>query len=119
MVYVEPYPKSKAADLHDDSITLSDEAPCSGVENQQKVLFQPYVGVGARHFMDFFSMRLGSGQLLVRKNRETSRTVPWAPETGNLRIQMEPFSYLDYEVAAKIRFDWLGKKLKGATNDHS
>ena len=40
MVYVEPYPKSKAAEFHDDSLVL-------GFSNKEGVVrFEPFVGVG-------------------------------------------------------------------------
>ncbi|MDY0251202.1 MAG: anti-phage dCTP deaminase [Pseudomonas sp.] len=47
--FIEPYPKSKATDLHSDSITIEDSAnwlPPS--EGGDKVLFKPFVGVAPR-----------------------------------------------------------------------
>ncbi|EMI54679.1 anti-phage dCTP deaminase, partial [Rhodopirellula sallentina] len=42
VVYVEPYPKSRALDLHDDSISVNS----AGEAN--KVGFEPFVGIGPR-----------------------------------------------------------------------
>jgi deoxycytidylate deaminase len=62
VVYIEPYPKSKAKTLHDDAISLA-WPPEDG-----KVRFEAFVGVGPRRFIDLFSMRLSSGRRLVRKD---------------------------------------------------
>lgn len=46
VMYIEPYEKSLALKLHDDSITDSDE--------KQKVYFQPFEGVSPERFQKFF-----------------------------------------------------------------
>ncbi|HXK39541.1 MAG TPA: deaminase, partial [Candidatus Paceibacterota bacterium] len=51
VVYVEAYPKSRVAQLYDDSIALA--APSEKVVD--KVSFQPFVGIGPRRFEDLFS----------------------------------------------------------------
>jgi len=51
VVYVEAYPKSRVARLHDDSIGLSDQVSHLG----RKVAFEPYVGVSSRRYSDLFS----------------------------------------------------------------
>ncbi|NMO21237.1 cytidine deaminase [Pyxidicoccus fallax] len=104
VVYVEPYPKSKAAEFHTDSITLGFS------DNEKTVRFEPFVGVGPRRFFDLFSMRLGSGYRLKRKDRNGA-TLQWKPESARLRIQMLPFSYLDLETAAGRLFSQHRKKL--------
>jgi hypothetical protein len=98
VVYIEPYPKSKAAELHDDSIVLgfSDKL-------DRKVRFEPFVGVGPRRFFDLFSMRLGSGYPLRRKDGN-DQIIDWNPEGAKLRTQMLPCSYLDLEVLASAMF---------------
>lgn len=96
VVYIEPYPKSKAADLHSDSISFDFSA------KEGFVQFEPFVGVGPRRFFDLFSMRLGSGYRLKRKDDE-GQVVDWTPENAILRVQMIPRSYLELESeAAKI-----------------
>jgi deoxycytidylate deaminase len=98
VVFIEPYPKSKAAQLHSDSITLgfSDDA--------DTVHFEPFVGVGPRRFFDLFSMRHGSGYPLKRKDSE-GQAVQWKPEESKLRIQMLPCSYVELELLASSIFN--------------
>lgn len=90
VVYVEPYPKSRALDLHDDSITLDGE--------KNKVAFEPFVGVGPRRFVDLFSMGLGSGRRIERKRN--GKTIKWNRRNANIRIPNPPQSYLDREKLA-------------------
>lgn len=101
VVYIEPYPKSRAAEFHSDSISLS----LKKNDKVEYVKFEPFVGVGPRRFFDLFSMKLGSGHPMRRKNKDGT-TLEWSPETAKLRIQMLPASYLDLElIAAKIFSD--------------
>ncbi len=67
VVFVEPYPKSKAFDLHDDALTFDDS------ERDRKVL------------LDLFTLRLGIGSPLDRK------------DGASPRVQMTPMSYLEKE----------------------
>ncbi len=89
--YVEPYPKSRALDLHDDSISL--ETRQSG-----KVLFTPFVGVAARRYVDLFSMQLGSGRPLIRKTG--IKKADFSRADAPPRIPMPPISYLEREKIA-------------------
>lgn len=67
VVFIEPYPKSLATELHEDSIVLCgpDE-----VIDDDRVRFEPFVGVGPRRFLDLFSVSLSSGHEVQRKRRE-------------------------------------------------
>ncbi len=98
VVFVEPYPKSKAAEFHDDSLSLG------FTEAKDKVHLEPFVGVGPRRFFDLFSMRLGSGYPLTRKDAD-GRALDWKPEQGKLRIQMLPCSYIELELVASDLFN--------------
>ena len=60
VVYLEPYSKSMAIDLHDDSI--ADNKPVS--ESQDKVVFVPYQGVSPRLYK---SVYLKTGELKDKK----------------------------------------------------
>jgi len=51
VVYIEPYPKSRAADLHDDAIVVD-----PGGSAGDKVSFEPFVGVAPRRYTDVFAM---------------------------------------------------------------
>jgi deoxycytidylate deaminase len=104
VVYVEPYPKSKTFDFHDDAITTS--LPLDG---KKLVRFVPFVGIGPRRFFDLFSMNLGSTYKLVRKDRETGKRKEWTIEKAHLRVQMKPASYLELEAQACTEFGKLKK----------
>ena len=97
VVFVEPYPKSKAVELHSDSLTLEES------ERDRKVFLEPFVGVGPRRYMDVFSLRLGSGSPLDRKRGKV--VVPWRREGASPRVQLMPMSYLEKEEAAQRRVD--------------
>jgi deoxycytidylate deaminase len=92
VVYVEPYPKSQAKALFGDSISL--ETP-----RQDRVCFEPFVGVGARRFLDLFSLGLSSGTRIARK--EGGKTIPWTPDKAVVRSPCLPNSYLDREMVAE------------------
>jgi len=102
VVYVEPYPKSKAFEFHSDSISL-------GKSDKNNVVFEPFVGVGPRSFFNLFSMNSGSGYPIKRKNKNGA-VVDWSEENGRLRMQMLPCSYLEREtLAANLVKEYLEK----------
>lgn len=95
VVYVEPYPKSKAKELHSDSIDID------GISNDpKKVNFVPFVGVGSRRFIDLFSMGLSSGYSMKRKKKGSIEKADWKRENAKMRVPMLRTSYLEREVAA-------------------
>lgn len=99
VMFVEPYPKSKALDFHKDSIALEKG-------EKDKLRLKPFVGVGPRNFINLFSLTLGVGKDLKRKNNEgKSIEDDWDPKTARLRISGIPASYKYYEreIAAKIQ----------------
>ena len=97
VVYVEPYPKSKAFIFHDDAIISENNT------NSDAVIFVPFVGIGPRKFFDLFSMRLSSGFEIERKNKE-GMILDWKSEKSSARIQMLPCSYLEKETKATKKF---------------
>lgn len=92
--FVEPYPKSHALRLHDDSI-----ARMEGPDVKGRVSFIPFMGVGPRRFFDLFSMQLSSGRAVSRKNKD-GRKVEWTPTESTPRIPLLPYSYLRRENLA-------------------
>jgi cytidine deaminase len=110
VVYVEPYPKSRALEFHSESThlkTILDEK-----NDPQLVTIEPFTGVGARRFLDLFSMSLGSGSKLRRKDKQ-GNTVKWSKEIATIRTPLLPKSYLDIETAACD----IWEKGNGALND--
>jgi deoxycytidylate deaminase len=49
VVYIEPYPKSKAAQLHGDSLQVDASIP-----SERLVTFEPFVGIAPRQYQDIF-----------------------------------------------------------------
>lgn len=97
VVYVEPYPKSRALELHSDAITL--KTSFDSHDEERRVTFEPFTGVGARRFLDLFSINLGGGAKLKRKDKNGD-TVEWARSNAVARTPMLPKSYLDLEMSA-------------------
>lgn len=94
VVFVEPYQKSKAIEFHPDAISVGFR------RSKDTVVFEPFVGVGPRRFFDLFSVRLGSGCEIVRKDSD-GFVVPWSlTKTSKLRVQMLTVSYYDLECGA-------------------
>jgi deoxycytidylate deaminase len=106
VVYVEPYPKSKAPDLHDDTIVLVDEQEVPDAADR-RVRFEVFVGVGARRFVDLFSMNMGSGRPLRRKTPTASGTrLQWERGRDSVpRLPVDPRSYLEREQAVATVLD--------------
>lgn len=107
VVYVEPYPKSKAIEFHSDSVqTSSASSQLNG-----KVVFEPFVGVGPRSFFNLFSMETGSGYRIQRKDKATGKATQWKENSGSPRRNLKATSYLDREDIAAWKIE---NFLKGA-----
>lgn len=105
VVYVEPYPKSKALEFHSDSISLG--------RDSKNVVFEPFIGVGPRSFFNLFSTNLGSGYPVTRKS-DDGLIVDWSEADAKLRTQMLPCSYMDREtIAATLLSRYLEDKEHG------
>ncbi len=87
--YIEPYPKSRALELFSDSIELDSN-------HSNKVRFEPFTGVGPRRFFELFSMSLGNGYPVDRKQGD-GRTVEWSPSQYGPRTSFSPSTYIDRE----------------------
>jgi deoxycytidylate deaminase len=106
VVYVEPYPKSKAAEFYADSIEV---APTHA--DGRRVVFEPFEGVGPRRFFDLFSVALSSGYPLKRKSEGGRIREDWKPETAEVRVPLPASTYLVGETAAMRE---LASRLKGS-----
>ncbi|SER30506.1 Deoxycytidylate deaminase [Nitrosomonas sp. Nm51] len=103
VVYVEPYPKSRALDFYSESIQLRSEFDTTSTSNEL-VAFEPFIGVGPRRFLDLFSMSLGAGSKLRRKDKEGS-ILDWDKAKAPIRTPLIPKSYLEIEQAASEIWD--------------
>ena len=67
---------------------------------ENKVIFEPFIGVGSRRFLDLFSMSLGLGTKLIRKEKSKGgSTVEWDRNNDKARIRtpLSRKSYLEIE----------------------
>lgn len=95
VVYIEPYPKSKAFIMHDDAISDNSN------DKSSKVIFRPFVGVGPRQYINFFSLHLSMGGKIRRKEPGSAEKVTWERKGAVPRLKLYPISYLDTEAAIK------------------
>jgi deoxycytidylate deaminase len=102
VVYVEPYSKSRAIAFHNDSIT-------EGEKVQDFVSFEPFVGVGPRSFLNMFSMSLGDGSQMKRKD-SLGKAIQWTRESARLRLAPDAIQYINQEMVAAGIADALRKK---------
>ena len=93
VMYIEPYPKSKAFEFYKNEISDNTE------EVDKTVLFVPFVGVGPHRFIDLFAMKSTKSYTRIRKNDEGYK-IDWDRSVANLRNPMPLLNYLDSEKAA-------------------
>jgi deoxycytidylate deaminase len=102
VVYIEPYPKSSAFDLHSDAIAPegSENYASSTASSDIKLPLQAFVGVAPRRYDECFSLKPAYGEELKRKIGTT--IVMWGEENAKprLRVPMHPVSYLQREQLA-------------------
>jgi deoxycytidylate deaminase len=104
VLYIEPYPKSQAAPLHQDAIRIEDAVAIAKQKRTKdgRVPFEPFIGVGPRRFFDLFSMALSAGYPIERK--KNGKVYDWKPRRDSKpRVPMAPSSYLDRELLASIK----------------
>lgn len=99
VTYIEPYPKSKATKFHSDSISLGDSDSNNESDEKskiEKVIFEPFVGVGPKSFLKLFSISLGGGNTIKRKDAD-GNIVDFNPKNAKLKTVMLPSSYIERE----------------------
>jgi deoxycytidylate deaminase len=103
VVYVEPYPKSLALDLHDDSICLDENTLVD--DDKHKVRFESFVGIAPRRYASLFSTVTPDG-LRVRRKTKGGKIV--ATPLG-VRQKASPLSYIEREFAAALIASKIGE----------
>ncbi len=83
VVYIEPYAKSLALELHENSIQLDKNTDPS------KIPFTPFLGVSPRIYSDIF-------QMSTRKSSD-GKLIDWEAGTADPRVSGSFWSYLEYE----------------------
>jgi deoxycytidylate deaminase len=109
VVYIEPYAKSRAEELHEDAIIVEEKAGDEGLRARRKVPFTPFVGVGPRRYFDLFSLSLSRGHELTRKS--SGRTMDISRQGAWVRVPMAPLSYIQREAIAIRELDNLPRQL--------
>jgi deoxycytidylate deaminase len=89
VVFIEPYPKSKALEFHQEAVTLDKS------DGENKVIFEPFTGIGPRKFFDLFSMNMSSGYPLSRK--EKGKNAVWTRKNAVFRLPTASISYFELE----------------------
>ena len=90
VVFIEPYPSSKAELLHCDSISVESD------KSNNKVAFEHFIGVAARRYLDLFSLKLGMGSPIKRKDKQ-GKTIDFNQEAAKVKVPLTVSSYLDKE----------------------
>src|SRR5204862_6035702 len=86
VVYIEPYPKSKAKHLHQDSIAVDEPSPIKG-----KVNMQPFVGLAARQYLRLFDMN-------DTRKASNGKMLDWKKSGAKPRLSRFLNTYLDIET---------------------
>lgn len=110
VVFLEPYPKSYARELHSDSIEIE------GAEEAAKVKFIPFLGISPLRYRDFFE----KGR---RKDKDTGKIIRWAAGIGVPIIEIYHPVYINLEtlVSNELKKDTRlhTKPLDTKLQDHS
>ena len=104
VIYIEPYPKSKAFSLYPKEIS-DDE------ENDEKTVFEPFMGVGPQKFIDLFAYASIKWVKRTRKDKEGC-TIKWDRHTAEVRNPISILSYLEIEQSAVMNFEEEIKAIK-------
>ncbi len=109
VVFIEPYPKSLAPDLYLDSIAVDQRKPKSfqGAEAIGYVIFESFVGVAPRQYMDLFVMserKTQTGDIIVvnRDEAEPRFGKDLLPELVVLVKENQEFKHFKEQMNARI-----------------
>lgn len=105
VVYIEPYPKSRALELHRDAIHAFDDVtgPSCGdpqCRETHVMRFEPFAGIGPHRYADLFSITTSAGIRRDRKTKSSGARIRWDAKTSLPKIEMLPLSYLELEAKA-------------------
>lgn len=98
VLYIEPYPKSKAFQFYTVEISDSEE------DLDKKVVFMPFTGVGPQRFIDLFAVSSTRWYAKKRKDKN-GKKLDWKREEAELRNSSPLLNYLDAEQTALLIFE--------------
>jgi len=113
--YIEPYPKSRAAELHEDAIVVEEKSLRQHRGPRWKLPYTHFVGIGPRRYFDLFSLNLSSGFELQRK--AGGRTLSLDDSKSWPRVPMSPISYLQRERELIAEFSAIFHSAGGQQTD--
>jgi deoxycytidylate deaminase len=111
LVYVEPYPKSLAIDLHDDAIAVEEQ----GDGEHLKVRFEPFVGIAPRRYDALFSTTTPEGARIRRKDSGGNVVEGQV----NFRISMSDRTYIQREADAARELRDFTERLPNGTEENT
>jgi deoxycytidylate deaminase len=82
VVFLEPYPKSYAKKLHDDSITFDPK-------DKSKVVFQAFIGISPRRYRDIFEKKKRKDNEGVIREWYEGKPVPRIEDRSSVYIENE------------------------------
>lgn len=97
VVYIEPYPKSKALEFYTNEISQNEQ------DSEKKVIFIPFKGVGPHRFIDLFSMHSIRWYSRNRKNKD-GYVIQWDRDKASLRNPMSLMNYIEMEQSAHKQY---------------
>ena len=89
VVYIEPYPKSKAKDLHQNEIEIEKETP-------GRVSFLPFIGISPHRYRDIF-------QKNTKRKRDDGGAKRWMMDTEMPLIEDPSTGYINLEAEEYLR----------------
>jgi deoxycytidylate deaminase len=99
VTYIEPYPKSVAERLYQDSIAVDPTDSVTG-----KVIFQPFVGIAPAVYTEMFKMH-------GERKMPSGKAIEWSPTTANPKLRRLVLSYIliEQRVAGELLPELLRK----------
>lgn len=86
VIFLEPYPKSYAKKLHNDSITFDSS-------DKKKVIFQAFIGISPRRYRDLFEKR---------KRKSNGKLQDWYEGEPAPRIEDRGSGYIENEAGMAV-----------------
>lgn len=95
VVYIEPYPKSMAAKLYPDSITVDEEKKSKG----KTVMFDSFVGVSPTYYSEYFE------SYTYERKKKSGEVIGWNPSEAQPRVNRFLLAYIDMEMGVVSALD--------------
>lgn len=101
VIYIEPYPKSYATELHDKEISVDNNK-----EDDSIINFNAYIGVAPRRFLDLFTMvkrKHSDGSPIIWEDEVKKYQLPRFPDDGAFLASVERETYAVYRLSKLLK----------------